>query len=117
MKYKRSLRVSELIKREVSVIIAEEVKDPWVKNITITFVKLTDDLKHAKIYYRILGEDPPREHAAIGLERANKYIRGEIGQRASLRYVPEIQFIYDIGLDDASHIDMLLQQLKNDQDV
>jgi len=91
MKYKRSLRVSELIKREVSAIISLTIKDPSIKSVNITFVKVSDDLKHARIYYRILGDGEARDNAIKGLERAKNFIRSEIGQRTDLRYVPEIQ--------------------------
>lgn len=114
MKFKRSLRVSELIKREVSMIIAQEVKDPWIKTVSITFVKVADDLKHAKIYFRVLGDDQSRDYAIKGLERANKFFRAEIGHRTDLRFVPELQFVYDAGLEDAYHIDLLLRQITND---
>jgi len=113
MKYKRSLRVSELIKREVSTIIAVSVKDPWIKAVNITFVKMSDDLKHAKIYYRVLGDQETRDHANVGLERARKFIRAEIGHRTELRYVPEIQFFYDKGMDEAAYIELLLQKIHN----
>lgn len=111
MKYRRSLRVSELIKRKVSDIIMFTIKDPWVKSVTITFVKVTDDLKHAKIYYRVLGDEQSLDHATKGLERAKNFIRSEILQRTELRFVPEIQFLYDTGMDEAEHINLLLKQI------
>jgi ribosome-binding factor A len=113
MKFKRSHRVSELIKREVSTIISFVIKDPLLKTVNITFVKVSDDLKHAKIYYRVIGDEQTKENALKGLERAKKFIRSEIGQRTELRYVPEIQFFYDTGIDAAAHIDLLLKQIKN----
>jgi len=111
MKFKRSLRVSELIKREISAIIAFTIKDPSIKTVNITFVKVSDDLKHAKIYYRVMGNNQTKEKAVKGLERAKKFIRSEIGHRTELRYVPEIQFYYDTGLDEAANIDLLLKQI------
>jgi ribosome-binding factor A len=116
MKYKRSQRVSELIKREISTIVSFIIKDPALKTVTITFVKVTDDLKHAKIYYRVLGDDQEKENASKGLERAKKFIRLEIGHRTELRYVPEIQFYYDAGMDEASHIEQLLKKIQDSED-
>lgn len=111
MKYKRSLRVSELIKREISAMIFFTLKDPAIKAVNITFVKMTDDLKHARIYYRVLGDDQAKDDALKGLERAKNFIRSEIGHRTDLRFVPEIEFFYDSGTDDAEHIDLLLKQI------
>ncbi|UCE05811.1 MAG: 30S ribosome-binding factor RbfA [bacterium] len=113
MKFKRSLRISELIKREVSSIIATTIKDPSIKSVNITFVKVSDDLKHAKIYYRVIGDDQTKANALKGLERAKKFIRSQIGNRTELRYIPEIQFHYDTGMDDAIHIDQLIKQIQN----
>jgi len=114
MKIKRSTRVAELIKREISLIIAEKIKDPDVKTVTITYVTVTDDLKIAKIYYRVMGDDQSKENAIKGLERANKYIRAEIGHRIELRYVPEVKFFYDSGLENAYHIEMLLKKINEE---
>lgn len=113
MKFKRSLRISELIKREISTIISFTIQDPWLKSVNITFVKVSDDLKYAKIYYRVIGDDQSRDNALKGLERAKKFIRAEIGHRIELRYVPEIQFFYDTGIDEAQHIDLLLKKIKD----
>lgn len=112
MKYKRSQRVSELLKREISHIIFYTIKDPAVKPVTVTFVKVTDDLKHANIYYRVLGDESVKAEALRGLERAKSYIRFEIGQRTELRFVPEIEFFYDTDLDEAERIELLLHRIK-----
>jgi len=111
MKFKRSLRVSELIKREVSAILFFTIKDPSIKSVNITFVKVADDLKHARIYYRVLGDDQAKDNALKGLERAKSFIRAEIGHRTELRFVPEIDFVYDAGLDNAEHIETLLKKI------
>ena len=113
MKFKRSLRVSELIKREVSSMIFFTIKDPTVKSVNLTFVKVTDDLKQAKIYYRVLGDDEAKDNALKGLERAKNFIRGEIGHRTELRFVPEIEFCYDTSIDNAEHIESLLKKIHN----
>ncbi len=112
MKYKRSQRVSELLKREVSHIIFFSLKDPALKPVTVTFVQVSDDLQHAKIFYRVLGDEAMKDEALQGLERAKKHIRFEIGQRTELRFVPDIEFFYDTGLDEAERIELLLQRIK-----
>jgi len=114
MKYKRSLRVSELIKREISTLISLKIKDPWLKSVILTHVKVSDDLKYAKIYFRVIGKEDSKEKALKGLERATKFIRAEIGNRTELRYVPEIQFFYDTSIDYANHINLLLEQIRKE---
>jgi len=115
MKVKRSLRVSELIKREISDIISSKVRDRFVKNIIVTHVKVTDDLKIAKVYYRLIKDKINREKIESSLGRVSKYIRMEIGNRTELKYVPEIHFYYDTGMDEAARIDYLLDKLKEDR--
>ncbi len=115
MKFKRSLRVSELIKREVSAIIFFTIKDPSVKTVNLTFVKVTDDLKHAKIYFRVLGDDKAKDDASKGLERAKNFIRAEIGHRTELRFVPEIEFCYDTSIENAEHIESLIKKIHNSE--
>lgn len=116
MKFKRSLRVSELIKREVSAILFFTIKDPSIKSVNITFVKVTDDLKHARIYYRVLGDDEVKDNALKGLERAKSFIRSEVGHRIELRYVPEIEFFYDTSIDHAEHIEMMIKKIHKSDD-
>jgi len=112
MKVKRSLRVSEQLKRTLSETISLKMRDPRIKNVSITSVNVSDDLKIAKIYYRALGTEEEKAHARDGLESAKKFLRAEIGNQMDLRYVPDLIFFYDSGLDYAAHIDSLLEQIK-----
>lgn len=113
MGFKRADRVSEAIKREVSVMLGQEVKDPSIHFVTVTIVETTDDLRHAKIFVSILGDEKTRQESMEGLERAKGFLRGELGRRLQLRYTPEIQFRLDTSLDHAMKIKGLLNQIKS----
>ena len=115
MQKKRTERVAEIVKRELSHIILKEIKDPDINFITITDVKLTPDLKIAKIYFSVLGDLDKRNKAIKGLDRANKYIRSEIGKSLQLRYVPELRFFYDTIADYADNIETLFSKIKNEE--
>ena len=115
MKVKRSLRVSELIKREISDIITNKVRDRLVRSIIVTYVKVTDDLKYAKVYYRLINDKMNKDKLDAALARVTKFIRLEVGSRVELRYVPEIHFFYDSRMDEAARIDFLLAKLKKEQ--
>jgi len=115
MKVKRSLRVSELLKREISNIISNKVRDRLVKNIIITYVKVSDDLKYTKVYYRRIGSTKNNVKLEKALERVSKFIRMELANRTELRYIPEIHFFFDSGADEAERIDYLLNKLKQSQ--
>jgi ribosome-binding factor A len=115
MSFKRADRVSEAIKREVSVMLTQEVKDPGIHFVTVTSVETTDDLRNAKIFISILGDEKTRQETMKGIERAKGFIRGELGRRIQLRYTPEIQFRLDTSLDHAMKIKSILKQLKSEE--
>jgi len=115
MNYKRADRVAALIKQEVSQIVLQEIKDPDIGFLTITKVKLSSDLKHAKIYYSVLGEAKKQEQAKNALDRSLKYIRSQVGHRINLRLVPTLEFFYDDSAAYADHIEQLLQKIKQEK--
>jgi ribosome-binding factor A len=116
MGFKRADKVSEAIKREVSLMLSREVKDPGIHFVTVTGVETTDDLRHAKIFVSILGDEKTRQESMKGLERAKGFLRGELGHRLQLRYTPEIQFRLDTSLDHAMKIKGLLNQIKSPEE-
>jgi ribosome-binding factor A len=81
---------------------------------TITEVRISDDLKHAKVYVSILGDPDTRKKHLAELERAGGQIRAELGRHLKLRYVPELRFVRDESLDYAERIDSLLHQIHNE---
>ncbi len=112
MSFKRAERVSEAIKREISLMLTQEVKDPGIHFVTVTGVEVSDDLRNAKIYVSVLGTEKDRKETMAGLDRAKGFLRGEIGHRLELRYVPEILFFLDESLDHAFKIKGILDGLK-----
>lgn len=109
---KRIDRVSEMIKREVSRILIQEIKDPGIKFVTITYVKSSPDLKITKIYYTLLDDKTNRPAMQDKLNHACGFIRTEVGRNLRLRYVPEISFHYDTVADYAQHVEELIVQIK-----
>ena len=94
----RVKRVEAELKDEVSRIIHNDLKDPRLGFITVMKVKLTPDLRSAKIYYSVLGDEKSKKSSKIGFKQAKGYIRKLIAQRLRLRFTPEISF----SLDDTS---------------
>lgn len=114
MPFKRADRVSEAIKREISVLLTQNVKDPGVHFVTVSTVETTDDLRNAKIFVSVLGDEAERKETMDGLDRAKGYLRRELGQRLQLRYTPQIQFHLDRSLDNAVKISRILKNLKTE---
>jgi ribosome-binding factor A len=92
----RSLRVADQIQRDLSEIIAFELKDPRVPMITISEVQLTPDYAHAKVYFTMLSDDAEKvRHALQGLQNAAGFIRGQLGRRLTIHTIPELHFVHD----------------------
>lgn len=104
----RTDRISEEIKKELSQIIREEIKDPRLPQlVSITGVRVAKDLKYAKIYVSVYGDEEKKQGAISALTHAAGFIRHEIGQRIKLRCTPEFQF----KLDESIEKGMLLSKL------
>ncbi len=117
MQYKRADRVAVLIKEEISKILLKDAKDPQIGFVTITKVKLSSDLKHAKIYYSVLGDEQKKEQAGEALNRLTSFVRSEIAHRVRLRFVPTIQFFFDDSLEYADRINKIINKLHDEDNI
>ena len=115
MSSQRPGRVQEAIRQEVSKILQEEIRDPRLGFLTITGVELTKDLRYARIYFSVLGDDKAKKLALRGLNSAKGYIKGQLGDRIKLRYMPEIEFKIDDTLDRTQHIYDLFERIKKER--
>ena len=115
MSTQRPGRVQEAIRQEISKIVQIEMKDPRIGFITITKVDLTKDLRYARIYFSILGEDKDKKLALRGLNNAKGYIKGLLADRIKLRYMPDIAFAIDESLEHTKHIYDILDQIKKEK--
>jgi ribosome-binding factor A len=110
MAFKRAERVAGLLKEEISKIIQFELKDPRLGFVTVTAVRLTDDLRDARVFCGILGEAAARKETLEVLARAAPFIRREVGTRCRLRYAPTLTFHLDETAEKAARIDQLLRE-------
>jgi len=111
MTFKRADRVSELVMKEMSDILLKAVKDPRLQAVTVTGVKMSDDLRSARIYFVEMGRDECGPDIQEGLMRARGFVRRELGQRLNLRSVPEIAFVHDKSFGYGSRIEKLLAEI------
>ncbi|HOC23662.1 MAG TPA: 30S ribosome-binding factor RbfA [bacterium] len=114
-KYKRADRVAALLQEEVSNYLLFEMKNADLGFITITRVRVSDDLRHARIFYSVLGEQERIGLTAKKLEQLTGPIRGEMGHRLGLRYVPEIEFSYDDSAAYAAHIQEVIEKIHREE--
>lgn len=116
MNNKRLNRISEEIRRVVSNLLFNGLKDPRINQMaTVTSVEVTRDLSFANIYISVLGDDLEKENTILGLESAKGFIRKEIGSRVDLRHVPEPKFHLDESIENAMNMAKLIEEI-NKQD-
>ena len=109
MRY-RKLRVQDLIREEISSIIQRDVKDPGIGFVTILEVKMSEDLKRAKVFCSVYGEEEAKQQTVEALKRSRGYIRFLLGKRIKLRYTPEISFVLDTTYDTVEKIEEILKK-------
>ncbi len=112
--YKRSDRLSGLILREISVLLVDDLAELVTGMVTFTRVKLTDDLRYARIYYSYLGDK--ENHGTIDnyFKKNNKQIRSMVGRNLQVRHIPEITFVFDPSVEEGIRIEQLLNELKRE---
>lgn len=114
MASQRAQRVGETIHKEISNLLIRGLKDPRIGFVTITSVDVTPDLRQARVYYTLMGSQEDRDRTQAGLASSASYIRQQLGKVLRLRYIPEINFVYDASVDYGQHIEKLLSDVKTD---
>ena len=115
--FNRAKRVSGHIHKALTDILRRDIKDPRISMVTITRVKMTNDLRIARIYFALTGSKKTIEEAQEGFNSARGYLKRTLAQQLGLRYMPDIEFFYDDSFDYASQIDELLRSLKKDDET
>ena len=103
-------RIASNIVKEISYILAYEVKDNDIKFVTVTDCKLSSDLSYAKIYVTVL-DDTKRESTMKALNEASGFIRKELADRIEIRHTPELEFIYDESIEYGEHIEKIIEKI------
>lgn len=109
-RFKRTDRVNEQLRQEISLVARDQVRDPRVGLVTITAVETSPEMDHARVFITALGTDEEREEALIGLRSASPFIRGQLGKRLHMRRIPELHFQIDRVVEEASRIEALLRE-------
>jgi ribosome-binding factor A len=116
----RAHRVAGLLRAELmELLLRGGLRDKAVADAYITDVAFTDDLRHARVYFRLtrstLGAKD-RENALSAFEKASGYLRRELGPRLQLQYMPDLKFFWDDGLDRAAAVDAVLDEIRRDEE-
>lgn len=109
MKSDRLRRVDEAVREVLSEAVTKEIKDPRVGFVTVTSVQTANDLRHAKVYISVLGDDGVRQRSLQGLKSAHGFLQKRVAGELRIKHTPTLEFIYDDTLDKSLRIEALLE--------
>jgi ribosome-binding factor A len=113
--HNRPERVAHLVQQLVAELFSRGMRDPRIGLVTITGVKMSPDLREARVYWTVHGDAEQRKHTATGLDKARGFLRREIGTELKLRVTPELRFSYDEAIDNGERIEQLLRQVHDEE--
>lgn len=114
MSFRRAERVGGLIQKELSDLLVTKIKDPRLVLVTITRVKITADLRSARIYFSVVEGQERRQAALAGFESAAGFLKRQLSHRLALRHVPELKFVYDKSFDQAAAVDRIFKTIHHE---
>jgi ribosome-binding factor A len=115
MSTQRAARVGDQMREELARLIRDEMKDPRIGFVSIVKAEVTNDLRHAKIYVSVLGDDQQKKESLKGLTSASGFLRSELGHAMQLRYIPELHFVLDESIEHGAKIAQLLVQVNREE--
>lgn len=114
--FARSDRVSGQIQKALSDLLIKKIKDPRLETAIVTGVKMSRDLKFARVYFVTSGGKESMEEAIEGFKSAFGYVKRKLAAQLGLRYMPELRFFYDDSFDYGSHIDKIIKTVKSENE-
>jgi len=111
MSSRRALKAAQAIREVVSTAILLELKDPRVKDVTVTLVEVSGDLRNAKVYVSVLGDEAKQRTCLNGLRSSCGFLQKKVGNRIDTRYTPQIKFVLDKGAKNAMEVTRILNEV------
>jgi ribosome-binding factor A len=111
---RRPERVADMLREEIAQIVGYELEDPRVMMVTVTDVRVSDNLRDARVYVTVAGEEPEIKEALVALRHAAPYVRKQLGFALNLRHTPEIHFVRDTVEEQGARVDQLLAEIEHD---
>jgi len=106
----RMRRVDEAVREVLSDAIASDVKDPRIGFVTVTAVETSPDLRHARVFVSVLGDDGVRDRSLAGLRSAHGYLQKRVARELHIKHTPTLEFAYDDSLDRSLRVNELLRE-------
>jgi ribosome-binding factor A len=111
MTSRRALKVAEAIREVVGMAVIAELKDPRIRDVTVTYVEVSPDLRHAKVHVSVMGDEAHQQLSLRGLQSAAGFLQSKCARRLELRYTPRIVFLLDQGVKKSIEISRLLDKV------
>jgi len=108
---KRSDRVADAVQKELVMLFLQKVRDEKLRDVTITTVKITDDLKSGRVFYTTHGDDGERKQVALALKKASGFVRSHLAKTLNLRFTPTVIFEYDTKADKVAELDQIFAEI------
>ena len=103
-----------MLREEIMQIVGYELEDPRLASVTVTDVRVTDNLRDASVYVTVAGDEDEHKAAMVALRHAAPYVRKQLGFSLSLRHTPELHFVRDTIEEQGQRVDQLLEEIKQD---
>jgi len=113
--HKRPERVAQMVQQLLGEAFARGMRDPRIGLVTITGVKMSPDLREARVYWTVHGDPEQRKHTAKGLDKARGFLRHEIAAELKLRVTPDLHFTYDEAIDRGERIEQLIREVHDEE--
>ena len=111
MSNRRVLKAAQAIREVVSMAILKDIKDPRVRDVTVTFVEVTADMRMAKVHVSVMGDETKQDLCLRGLQNSAGFLQSKIGKRIDTRYTPKIKFSLDKGMKHAMMVTRILEEV------
>jgi ribosome-binding factor A len=111
MTSRRVLKAAEAVREVVSMAILTELRDPRIRNITVTYVEMAGDMRQAKVHVSVMGDETQQNLSLRGLQNASGFLQQKVAQRIDTRYTPRLTFVLDQGLQNALEINRILEDV------
>jgi ribosome-binding factor A len=111
MSSRRVLKAAQAIREVVSMAIIADLKDPRIKDVTVTLVEVAPDMRQAKVHVSVMGDDTKQGLCIRGLQSSAGYLQQKVGNRIDTRYTPRLQFVLDKGIQHALLVTRILEEV------
>ena len=108
---RRVLKAAEAIREVVSMAILTEIKDPRVRDVTVTYVELSADMRAAKVHVSIMGDEKRQQLSLHGLQNSAGFLQSRINDRIDTRYSPRLSFVLDLGVKNSLEVARILKEV------